>query len=458
MPIKSARPLTLLLATALPLPAVEFTDLAGDWSIADLCVPAALQEEYYDIVTTSTRLAPNSCATPGINEILQDVYYAEAHATELRSMSFSPTGAVTGQETGQALSISQNRMIYSDGMDPIAVYSNTTGDILLTSERTTELLEQSILLKKPTTLTTAELQGAWFIVDMINPNDLTKTYGGGNLTDVRYEADSSMVSGDINIDAAGNFTGLFSGTITATGPGDADVNAGGIIPFKSNAAKNIAIATPGDADESEYIILVKKPTTLTTAELSGTWRVSALRIPTTLTKSLYDNVAFTTRDVDSDVFPNGNEFVTGTLHEEKFDLVRLQLQVAADGTLPNGSFVANPAAKTVTFNYDGDTVLAHPNADLTFMVGTVIEPDSHELIVFIKTADTAPTTFEETTDLQTITSGSELLLNWNSTSGTVLQESSLLSGWTTVEEATGDTYTADTTTVGTRFFRVAELP
>ncbi len=121
------------------------------------------------------------------------------------------------------------------------LYSNTTGEILLVSDRDADQQEQTLCLKRPTDLTNADLTGDWTLITMTNPDDLSKnTDGFGRISDVWFPGDTSLTAGGITVDGSGNFTGIFDGSISGTPTGDVTVvSDGGSIPFKTNASKNV---------------------------------------------------------------------------------------------------------------------------------------------------------------------------------------------------------------------------
>lgn len=468
MSTRSAHHLGLAVILGLPasLSAVEMGDLAGNWTLAELSGPTRLRKVFVDTVTTAVRTTENSqeFAQPG--EEIVDAWYPDPVVAASREFAIDAGGGVTGGESGQVLSIRRNRILYADDDGATTVYSNTGGDILLVSNRNEDLQEQALCLKRPASLATAELAGNWRIVSLIQPDEMSKTQFEGKLADVYFIGEPSLTVGDITINATGGFSGLFSGTLAASGPlpGDFTVNAGGgPIPFRVNATKNLAVATLDDGDEEECIVLVRKPATLATSELAGTWRASVMRFPTTLTEILYNVVTEGGREIDSSEAAGPNEILADLYHKEMPGLTRLQLQVDGSGgfaALGGGSFTAN-GDRSVTLSLDGESISLQPNADKTFMVGGKADSDSHELIVLVKTADTVPAGFAEAVDLQVIPTGGAMLLSWTSASDLCLEETSgSLSGWSEVVPAAGtDSYSVDPAEGGqARFFRVAERP
>ncbi|MGJ8645183.1 MAG: hypothetical protein ACSHX9_17405 [Luteolibacter sp.] len=443
-----------------PIHGVELADLAGNWTLAEFHAPTRLRENFYNTVTMTNRLGTDSHDFPGEDEILEEAFYFDPLTTGTRNFSLSAAGAVTGGETGQVLSLSANRILYSDGTELTTVYSSITAEVLIASGREIESQEQNLCLKRPTTFNDADLGGTWAIIAMTNPRDLSKTSAGGRLTDVFFTGSAEFVSGEIVMDGVGGFTGVFDGTISGTANGDITVTtAEGSIPFKINASKNFLTATQGDTDEQDYIILTKNPSTLTTAELAGTWRITALQLPTTLTEFFFNTVTETTRQADSSGSAMTNEILIDLSHTDKSELTRLQLMADSAGNITGsetGTLVAN-GDKSVSVTLDGELFTMHPNADKTVMIGAQNFGDSHELVIAIKTSETVANTFDEMADFKTIPTSGNLILTWNSASNLMLQDSVTLSGWDEVEEAADtDAFEADTTGGGARFFRISE--
>ncbi len=457
------RQAALLVAGIGPLTAVDLGDLTGDWSLAELRSPSRLREVYYDVVSTATRTSEDSSDFANVDEILIDAFYPDPLATETRSFSIGAGGTVSGGETGQILGISSNRILYSDGTEAVTVYSNTTGDLLLASSRDDDQQDQTLCLKRPSDLDATDLDGDWALIALTCPDDLSRVQAEGRLADVYFSGESTLATGDITMDGAGNFSGIFSGTISGTPTGDVTVvTGGGSIPFRMNESKNVAASTPGDDDEQEFNLLIRKPSSLATSDLAGTWRVSILRLPTTLTESFYNIDTTAGRQADSAGTAGPNEVLVDIFHADFFELERLEVELDSSGSFTgtrSGTFTANPD-RSVTLSSGGDLVTFFPNADKTLMAGAVDHPDSHELVICIKTADTIGRTAAAAADLRMLRSGGKLILSWNGTSGLLLEESDGLAGWTTIENSSGtDSHVSDPATDGSRrFFRLAEQP
>lgn len=298
---------------------------------------------------------------------------------------------------------------------------------------------------------------------MFNPTDISKSFFDGRLADVYFVGESGFTPGTITLNGSGGFTGTFAGSVSGTPNGDLTITTAedGNIPAKVNASKNIIAVARGDADESEYTLLVKKPDTLATADFEGAWRVSSIQIPTSLTENFYNIVTNQSRQADSADVARENEILVDIFHKSQPDLSRLQFMIDSSGNITGsetGKIVAN-GDRSATVTIDGTSFPIHPNADKTFMMAAIDDADSHEFVIAVKTREAFPATFEEQVDLTPIVINGKLILNWNSASNLMLEESSTLGGWGEVTEAAGsDSFTADTSAGGSRFYRVAERP
>ena len=188
-----------VLAIPCSVQAVELADLAGDWTLADFTTPSRLREIFYNTETETSRTGRNSSDFARANEILTDAFYPDPLSTEIRTFSLSAGGVVTGQETGQILSISANRLIYSDSNETSNLYSSVTGDVLISSEREADIQSQTLCLKRPQTFANSDLAGSWALISMFNPTDITKTSSNGRLADVYFVGESGFTPGTITL-------------------------------------------------------------------------------------------------------------------------------------------------------------------------------------------------------------------------------------------------------------------
>ena len=454
---------TFFLTLAAPLPAVELSDLAGDWSVADMTTPTRLREVYYHTINTTTRTSYDSSDFAGTNEVLSNAFYPVPVSVDTRIFALSASGTATGEETGQVLSINNNRLSYSDGTDPTMLYANTTGDLLLESSRVSDEQEVSFCLKRPATMTTNELDGDWKIVSFILPDDLTTVTSGANLTDTYFDGEEDLLLANINV-SSGVITGDIGGTIVATSsPGVATANIGGPFTVNVNESKNVMTATIDDGIEQEIIVVTKKPAALATADLAGTWRLTSLTVPSSLTEVYYNSLSDSNHNEDSEFTAGANDTLVDLFHSDPFELLRANLLVSASGAftgLGAGTLTAN-GNKTVNLSLDGDNVTFNINADKTCMVTGREDSEIRELIILVKTADSVPSGAEGIANLSGFqASGGGLQLFWNGSSGLLLEESTTLGNgsWGEVPGTTGANSYSVTPGGGSKFFRVTQSP
>ena len=427
---KPLLPLAVSFVSISTLYAVELADLAGDWNLTELQTPSRLREQYQNTETGAFRTTFDSSGVAGEDEVLHDVFYPDPALVGQRSLSISDTGVVTGDETGNILGISRNRLLYSDGEDLVNLYTNTAGDIILTNSEDDDQQSVTMILKKPDAISLAELAGNWTLISFITPKDISKNTSGGRVSDVFFGADAQTQTYSVTMDASGNLTGAFPGTVT-TGTDSITVDLGPQqIIFKVNASKDFMTARIADDDEEELLVLLKNPSAVNTSDLAGTWSISTLRIPTTLTETYYNDSSMSVRFADSDQMPGANETLVDVFHPDSFTSKRYQLAVDNSGAftgIDSGGTLTPQAGGVVLFNIDGDLPL-NINAGKTLMIGTTGDDDELELIVAIKTSGEVVEDLEERAELVTLREPSgKLILNWNAEAGTILEEASSLS-------------------------------
>jgi len=464
-------PASLALLLATPATGVELTALSGDWTLAELNTPSRLRESFRNTETMATRLGVNSQDTAKENEILVNATYPVPFSTAARNFSIGGDGLVSGDENGQIVSFSSNRLVFSDESGLNTLYTAVSGDVLLSSGRNIDEQWQTLCLKRPTNYATADAAGTWALVSMVNPRNISRGFFDSRLVDTFFVGQFDLFVGELNVAANGTYTGSFDGTITGNAGGDITLNTPDeSIAFRINASKNILAATRGNADEREIILLAKKPASLATADLAGSWRISAIMIPTRLTEVFYNIVTETTRQADSSGIARANEILVDVFHPdplaepfaEPFAVNRLQLMVepsgAFTGTEP-GTLTAN-ADRSVNLAIDGENITLHPNADKSVMIGGKTNAFTHELIIAVKTSGDLPANFEEMADFKTLPAeDGKLTFTWSGASNLRLEDSGSLDGWGEVTEAAdSDSFTVDTTDGGSRFYRIAERP
>jgi hypothetical protein len=352
--------------------------------------------------------------------ILVDAWYSDPVRAQTKDFSISESGQVTGDENGTVIGLSRNRLLYRSEDVLTTVFANPTGDVLVESKREPDLQDINIALKKPESLTLAELAGAWSLISVISPDDLTTV---GNLSDVYFEGESSVTKGEIQLNSNGTFGGLFSATATVNGTSLVVTTGAGPITFRVNQGKNLAIATLEQSDEAEIVFFVRKPDSLTTGQLAGTWRFNVLVIPASLTETYFNTQTGQARQVDSDDFAGPNEVLVDLFHRGRFELERGNLRVQANGS------VVESIVESLSVGPD-QTVLVHTadeilsfviNEDRSVMVGAFGEEDDQRLIVVVKTDETTATSEEEALDLVPVQAGENFVLSWAGATGVTMQ-------------------------------------
>lgn len=450
---------TILVA---PTSAVELADLAGDWNLAALESPARLRETYYNTVTMTGRTTEDSSGSAMVDEILANAFYPDPSLAETKTFAIAGDGTVSGGESGTILSLSSNRLVFDDGSEITTLYTNTTGSVLLTGSADVDQQDLTLCTKRPASLTTAELTGDWGVVFLNTPDDLEKTFASGQLADVYFvdEAEAGAASVSIN-GGAGTFSGDFSGTISATGPGDVTLDDGeGPLPLKINEAKDVMFSAVQQPDEASYVAMVRKPAALATSDLAGTWRVVVMTLPNSLTESFYNTVTTGSRQADSSGVAGTNEVLVDLFHIGNFDLGLYELLVTSGGAVSGsltGTFTAN-GDKSVSLNIGGDITNLFINADKTVMISGGVDSDENSLIVAVKTSAGTAASFADRADLGIFRSGSTILLNWNGASTIQLQEYIPPTGWSLIPDTAGLSSYAVTASGGSELFRVVENP
>ncbi len=357
--------------------------------------------------------------------------------------------------------MSNNRLVYFDGEKLSNLYTNSTGDVILTHSGGTDQQTLSIGMRKPDSLDAADIAGQWTLLSMISPNDISKNVIDNRLVDVFYGQDPSITRISVEIGAEGHLSidGEVAGTFSIEGnSGTANLGPQNI-PMQFNASRNVMTGRVGDDDEVELLVLVKTPSTLSTAELEGTWSLSTFLMPSVLTETYFNTASMESRQGDSDDFAGPGEILVDLFHPTSFKTQRYELQVSSSGAFtgvaPGGTMIGN-ADGTVTVNGE---ITFYPNADKSFMIGKSGDEDELEFLVMIKTSDLIITDLAERADLVSIKgSGGGLILNWNADEGLILEESSVLAPGLWGESPEGSasgSAVIETSESPKRFFRIA---
>ena len=417
--------------------AQDLSRFAGDWSVCDISSPARLQELFFDPTTSMTRVGEDSSDVAEGAEIITDIFFENPLFTSTRLFSIANDGAVTGEESGEFFEPAPNRLLFFDGSDAVNVYSNTSNNILATAVESTDSLNLSLIVKRPTAMTLTDIVDSWTLFVLGNPRDVETTLSGGRVVDTFFNSESELFMANINILGDGTFNGAFSGTVIVNSPGIVSFTTDPTedpVMFQFNDSLNVGIATNGDSeddDDQDFIIAVRSSSALTQADLAGRWRIHAIAMPDDLTEVYRNTTTGATRETGSDDFPGPGEELIDVFFVDSFFETRLQINVLPTGAVSGslaGSFTLNPD-NTVTFDFGEDPIALLPNGDGTFMAGGIAgmgREDTNQLITLIKTSDDIPGSEEEALDLRTFREGVALFLSWNDTDITALGASETL--------------------------------
>lgn len=463
--------------------AVELGELAGSWSLNTLETPARLRETFYkpaltdaDEVTTpeSVRDGSHANETAGFNEHVVNVYFPDPFLVETRSFDIAIDGSLSGSQTGDITQINGNRLTVRNDGENFTVYANATGDILKQSSADANVQDLVIALKKPDSLTTAELEGSWNVTSFAAPEDIVVDIAMAPITvqdfvvdinrvvNTSFAGDFGIFEGTIVLDALGAMTGDVTGTATANESGTVSVDLGDLVlSFAINASKNTMIATTTRNNEVEYIVLVKSPDSVITSELAGSWRFTALEVATAYRETYIKEDPFQSRQVDISQSPFVDEQWVDISHTGSFQLSRLSLQVGESGAFSGsggGSLTSN-GSHGVTLLIDVDTLPLYCNADKTLLTGVIDDGDAQTLIVGVRVSALPAPTIDKEVDLnlEPAGAGEPFVISWNGASNLSLQTYNSEGTWVNMNLPDGtDSFSIDPAEFGsTGLFRVA---
>jgi len=446
--------------------AVELSELVGEWSLAEINSPSRLIETYLDNETMEIRFSENSQEAAGEGELLTDINYPDPLVASTRAFSVAADGQLSGDEMGKIERIRGNRVVYVEDGEVANVYANATGDLLVTGEQGGDQMSLAVCLKKPETMTGADLAGNWRLLSMGNPHNVTKTFVSGKLADTFYEHDPFLVTGPLTLDAEGNISGFATGTYEITGPGTAVARLPGqVFEIKVNASASVFTSTldGGGEGEQEILLFVKEPESLAVVDLAGGWSVSSFKLPTILMEVFFDTVTAGVREVESDEAAGPNEVLVDVFHPDAFVARHFELQADASGSITGlgaGASFSVTGPNSVELSINGDNPVLYPNADKTVMISGITDSDENEILVFVKKGGTVASSFDERAELEIAQGdGESLILNWNAAEGTCLEGSNDLTSadWTRVPMPSNlGSYLVTPEESSFRFYRVAE--
>lgn len=314
--------------------------------------------------------------------------------------------------------------------------------------------EFTMLVRRPTAATRADLAGNWRVLDFGMADDLTENYynvvnmGGGQsttlsdspgtdeiITDVFFRGGFETLTVPVSLAAGGAFSGAFSGTFSTTANGTVSlaVAGEGTEVFTVNASGNVMVRTLPDPsfDEQRFTALVKLPDSLSLSELAGAWRFVRLWVPNRLVEVKADGRL---TDVS---FPTPYEVERGVVG------------IGTDGSLAaafSGSIaVSSPGVVTVTAD-GAHTFYVNDTKDVMLHVSE--DSDGQEIIALLRVP-------LEPTKLALDSEDGKLNLLWAGRSDVKLQKSSTLTSWSDAGSTGQSAFESSSTTA--EFYRLIQL-
>ncbi len=443
---------------------------AGDWTIHSLTTPTCLLETFLQYPDGETRTSRAEWTGSGDKylevldgtaigaEVLVNAFYPESYSTESRSFQLSAGGIVSGGVSGTVVAVSGNRITYTDAGEAGTVFANVSRDVLFERSRNDEEQSLTLCLKKPQTVTAADLAGTWHLVAFSTPADLTRNIGE-RLLDTYFTNEFDQVTGTITVGANGQFTGTFDGSLQpGSGTGvTLTVTGDDPLAFSINASRTVMVRAENGTEERDFVVMVKQPAAATVADIAGSWRFAALDVPTTLTETYYNPGTDTSRQATNDSFAQVGEFLVDVFHEAPFVLRTRNVAVPASG---GSGISAGPGGAVTLPGFGGVTLRC--NADHSVMIGGVTDGTSQAIIVGVKDSAVQEQTFAQRVDFSAFGTNGELpglfFLNWNAAAGLVLEGSVDMRQWEAIPDAVGDSYRVDPASSPYRYFRVVEAP
>lgn len=443
-------------------------DGAGDWHIAGIFTPSALQESYYNATTGASRFSVNSQDYAKAGEELADMFFAGGFSIQAAEFTLSGLGSLSGDVTGSAVLTGSKVIKACTANGPVRLLVNASADVMALAESNAgDENEFTMLVRRPTTAATADLAGSWRVFDFGMPDDLTENYhnfvtqqgrqGGSDdhagdnekLVDVFFKGGFETLDVGVTMTSGGSFSGAFSGTASTTATGTVSLNPGdGVELFQLNASKNLMIrslAEPSSFDQ-RFTALIKLPSSLTLSELAGPWRFARLSIPNRLVETVYNGS--TTRDIDSGDNAMPGEQLVDVHFPGSFEAEQGVVGIGADGSLAagfSGSVAVNSPGE-VTITVDSQPLTFYVNDTKDVMLHVSATGDEQQIIAVLRVPlDPAKIALD--------TDDGKLNLLWVGQSDVKLQKSTTLTGWTDVTSSTGQSAFESSTTTA-EFYRL----
>ncbi|WP_309398144.1 hypothetical protein [Cerasicoccus maritimus] len=450
--------------------------------------PSYLVETYYNTDTQETRTSSNSQDYAQTGEIIVDTYFINQFDAGQTLMTISTEGVYTGSDfSGQILDFSRGRVLAKDSdetlSESVPVFVNNAQDVLITSDGFDGGHELNILIRKPDSLSEADLDGAWTIGTATIPAVLYESYynsdsdsnrsatnddfaqNGEQLVDLHRSSEFESFWGGLTI-SSGSFSGLFSGSITPSSlmaivtPDDEDASP---MTFSINQNKDVMVYTDTDEDSEsiELVILARKPSTLNLADLEGTWRVASLLIPVELKESYYNSDSGVSRTGDINDFATTGEQFVDIYYTSEFETEQGSMEIDASGNatgLIAGAFTVE-SDNTLTFTDSEGSAPVFINASKNFAYNISLDSQEMNIHVLTKVSSNIPDTFEEKVDVRLVEVDGETVITLNGGDNLKVVESSTLGDspttWSEVDSPQGTSIvTPSTSGQSAKFYSV----
>ncbi len=347
--------------------------------------------------------------------------------------------------------------------DSISFRVNVAQDVMIAASKSPAPQtshELNFLVKAPTSVLPADVAGTWSLSIFDTPAEIMQTLGGpfNVVKQVSPTGGYSSTTGTMTLNTDGSLSGLadnaFTGTWSYEGGGRVATVIDGVFPltFYINASKdamvNVNEQSTAQDNFQEVIVMLKIPTSVTAAELAGSWKVNQLGTPSNLSAQYNlngDLIALDGKDnfdtaQESLVFGNDGH-LTG------------QIPNAATGTFASG---ANGIIN-LTISQTGEplqNIAFRINAAKNTMISTLSSAGTQELLILTK-APNLPGFVDF--GMQYNFNAGAMTFQWAASTGRILQYSTNLIQWFDLTATSGaHSYSASTIGQPPTFFRLIE--
>ncbi|MFT6864516.1 MAG: hypothetical protein ACJAVK_003083 [Akkermansiaceae bacterium] len=227
--------------------------------------------------TLLSMISPNDISKNVIDDRLVDVFFRQDPSISKIAVEIAAGGALSldGEVSG-TFSIEGNSGSAQLGPQTIAFQLNASRNVMTGRVADDDEEEILVLVKTPSTLATADLQGTWSLSTFRMPSVLSETYyntttmgnrqgdsddfAGPNeiLVDMFHPTSFKTQRYELQVSSSGAFTGVDSGgTMTGNPDGTVTVDVDGDLTFYPNADKNFMIGQTAGEDDLEFLVMIK---------------------------------------------------------------------------------------------------------------------------------------------------------------------------------------------------------